>query len=188
MADNEVRHKRMRETMAATMREQSMNPADRQKAVRERMMKQHQDFVDDLSEKRRREAAVQETRMVEALGSPKWAAALVLNHLFTYLKSQNLVSAELEVVQAVEGVLGRMVMERAFATDITEMLERWKAWTDNGGMRKVDYEYVHQRKETFAWAGLVLGVIAQAGNENNEDSVAEDLRVCLGVWKKVRLG
>jgi hypothetical protein len=67
------------------------------------------------------------------------------------------------------------------------MLDSWQAFVDNGGMRRSEYTMLLDKKMPFAWATLLVGVIADSTSAVH-GSLALDLQECVRVWKKVRLG
>ena len=54
-------------------------------------------------------------------------------------------------------------------------------------MTKDDLVVVRGEIIGFAFAACVVGLIAEVGNKD-EGGLAADMRECLRVWKKVRLG
>jgi hypothetical protein len=80
-----------------------------------------------------------------------------------------------------------MVNEPIFAGEIASMLDSWQAFVDNGGMRRSEYTMLLDKKMPFAWATLLVGVIADSTSAVH-GSLALDLQECVRVWKKVRLG
>lgn len=52
-----------------------------------------------------------------------------------------------------------MINEPAFAADITKMLDRWKAFVDNGRLRKGDYSGLKEGKIVFAYVTLLVAMI-----------------------------
>lgn len=186
-AESDRQFKRMRETMAATQQEAAMTPAQRAVASRERFSRQHQNFVDDMKEKQRREAQRRETRVVEALQSPHWKAKLVGDHALTWLKANNIVDKEDDITHAVEIVLSRFLTDAAYARGVADILDAWKGWVEGGGICRSDYMMLQEKKEAFAWAALVVAAICESA-EIVHGSLAMDLQESIAVWKKVRLG
>jgi hypothetical protein len=66
-------------------------------------------------------------------------------------------------------------------------LDGWKAFVDNGGIRKADYVALKEAQIMFAYASLVLAVIEDSVTAAH-GSLAMDLQECLRVWQRVRLG
>jgi hypothetical protein len=186
-ADREAEFRRMRDSTRAFMNEGSLPPADRAKALRERQIKTHHEFMDKLNDTRRRDAQRAETRIIEALQSPQWNLNLVANHLLTWLKKERQVREDHNMRRAVEVILWRMVCDAGFAADMGHMLDSWKGFVDNGGMRKADYLALKEKLVSFAYASLVVAVIADSV-ATASGSLAMDLQECVRVWKKVRLG
>jgi hypothetical protein len=125
---------------------------------------------------------------MEALQSPKWTATQVAEHNLAWLKTKGHLYPESTTLRdAVGALLHRMVLDGGFAADLGGMLDRWRAWSDNAGMRKTDFEALGQEQVLFAQASLLVAVIRDAGVEA-QAGVVVDLQECLRLWKKVRLG
>ncbi|KFY22291.1 hypothetical protein V493_06707 [Pseudogymnoascus sp. VKM F-4281 (FW-2241)] len=185
--DRDLQIRRMRDTMSATQRENSMTADQRAIAVRERLYKQHQDFVDDSNRRRRVAVQREETRMLEALQSPQWKAQLVGEHTLRWLKEQNHVAEKAELREVMEVVVHRMLTEPAFAKDLAEVLDAWKGWVEGGGIRKADYIMLKEKLVMFAFASLVLAMVC-GSVEPIDGSLSRDLQESIGIWKNVRLG
>jgi hypothetical protein len=185
--ERELQFKRMRETMAAAQRENAMTPDQRAIAIRERMSKQHHDFVDDNNNKRRLATQRVETRMLEALQSPQWKAQLVCEHSLLWLKEHDHVGLKSELSDVMEIVLFKMLTEPTFAKDLAETLDAWKGWVEGGGIRKADYLMLKEKLVVFAFASLVLAIICESVDAV-DGSLSRDLQESIGIWKKVRLG
>jgi hypothetical protein len=185
--EREATFRQMRENARASMNEASMSPTERAKAAGQRRTKTHEDWVDKASAKRRRDAQRAETRIVEALQSPKWNASLVANHFLGWLKEKGHVQVSHDLRRAVEVVLWRMVCDASFAVEIGSLLDSWKRLVDDGGMRKADYLTLKENLVSFAYASLIIAVIADSVTAAS-GSLAVDLQECVRVWKKVRLG
>lgn len=134
-----------------------------------------------------------ETRAHEAIQSPKWDAALVASHTLRWLQQHRHVPADAvgsaggTLRAVVAGLLHRMLLDGAFANEMSSILDKWKAWADNGGMRKSDLEALREGQKTFALASLLIAVIRDVGGET-EGSLSVDLQECLRMWRQVRLG
>ncbi|EPE27770.1 hypothetical protein GLAREA_04561 [Glarea lozoyensis ATCC 20868] len=185
--EREASFRQMRENSRALMNETSLSPADRAKAAAERQMRTHDQYVDKMNAKRRRDAQRAETRIVEALQSPKWNASLVANHFLGWLKEKGHVQESHDLRRAVEVTLWRMVCDASYAAEIGSMLDSWKRLVDDGGMRKADYLALKGDLVPFAFASLMVAVIANSVTAAS-GSLAVDLQECVRVWKKVRLG
>lgn len=140
---------------------------------------------------------------MEALQSPKWDAKLVAEHSFSWLvqrgeitfpshshdhnnsKDKNKHTEDIKT--AVGHILHRMVLDGEFATGLGRMLDLWKAWADNAGMRKADLAALQEDTVMFAYATLVVAVLRDAATAL-EGTVAMDLQECLRLWRTVRLG
>lgn len=113
-------------------------------------------------------------------------------------------------------LLHGFVVNPALASAVTSALDKWKLWSDKGGMRREDLETLMSRDHSageeqiesgtgeydispaaaLAMASLVAAVIGSVGDGQGtggmgapmEASLSADLRECLKMWPKVRLG
>ncbi|KAI0408455.1 hypothetical protein F4802DRAFT_414041 [Xylaria palmicola] len=175
------------EQRIAMAAEAKMDAAQRQIAVRQRMERETMQRMNDMRESSRRDAQRRQARRHEALQSPKWDTKLVAEHNLYWLRTRNLVDGELALRDVVGVLLHRMVLDGQFASAICEMLDTWKAWADNGGMRTADLEILEQRQEIFAQASLLMALIKDATGAH-EGTLSMDLQECLRMWRVVRLG
>lgn len=140
-----------------------------------------------MRDRSRREAQRRETRKHEALQSPKWDTALVAEHNLNWLRARKVVDPEFALREVVGMLLHRMVLDGEFAAAICEMLDAWKAWADNGGMRNADMDILQCRQEIFAQASLLVALVKDATGAH-EGTLSMDLQECLRMWRIVRLG
>ena len=186
-AEREATFRRMTNESRAIQRENQMPPDQKAQAVRDRQVKRHDDWVASLNEKRRRDTQRAESRMLEAMQSPKWDNRLVAGHNLTWLKQRGHVDETHNLRRAVEVLLWKMVNKPEMAANLAKMLDGWKAFVDNGGVRKADYMLLKEDQITFAHASLVLAAIEDSVTAAH-GSLAMDLQECVRIWKKVRLG
>jgi hypothetical protein len=128
-----------------------------------------------------------ETRAMEAMQSPKWDTKLVAEHNLRWLKNNGHNPASVTLMEAVGAILHRMVRDGQFAGSICRMLDLWKVWADNGGMRKADFAAVQEGQVTFAQASLLIAIIKDSSMAL-EGALSVDLQECLRMWRMVRLG
>lgn len=136
-----------------------------------------------------------ETRTSEALQSPKWDTKLVAEHNMQWLKRKGgsdvntilNIDASLLLRDVVGMLLHRMILDGQFASSICQVLDLWKAWADNGGMRRSDLEALYERQELFALASLLVALVRDTVTAH-EGTLPLDLQECLRMWKIVRLG
>ncbi|KAI8955468.1 hypothetical protein F4801DRAFT_529479 [Xylaria longipes] len=177
-------HQEQRIAMAAEAR---MDPAQRQIAVKQRTEREMMQRLNDMRDRSRRDAQRRGTRRHEALQSPKWDTNLVAEHNLTWLRARKVVDAEFALREVVGMLLHRMVLDGEFASAICEMLDVWKAWADNGGMRNADLDVLESRQEIFAQASLLMALVKDATGAH-EGTLSMDLQECLRMWRVVRLG
>ncbi|KAG7286140.1 hypothetical protein NEMBOFW57_008443 [Staphylotrichum longicolle] len=179
--------RRSREQRAAIEAENRMPPAQKAAAMRERVMRENQQRLDEMRDKAREQNQRRETRLAEALQSPKWDTKLVADHHLAWLQKKGDVGADLTLMEAVGTVLHRMVLDGQFASTLCRMLDLWKAWAENGGMRKSDLTALQEDQTSFAYATLLVAIIKDTSSAL-EGSMSMDLQECLRMWRTVRLG
>lgn len=79
-----------------------------------------------------------------------------------------------------------MVNEPNLMEDIITVLDGWKAFVDNGGLRKVGYLELKEKQRMLAYTSLILAII-ETSVTAAYGSWGIDLQECMRVWKKVRL-
>lgn len=126
-------------------------------------------------------------RMMEAIQSPKWDTKLVAEHNLVWLKQRGHIPDAMSLKDAVGILLHRMVLDGQFSSTMCRMLDLWKAWAENGGMRKSDHAALQEDQVTFAQATLLMALIKDTSTAI-EGTLSMDLQECLRLWKKVRLG
>lgn len=140
-----------------------------------------------------------ETRNSEALQSPRWDAKLVAEHSLRWLQARghgghtaggadaDAAATAVSLKDAVGMLLHRMVLDGLFASSVCRTLDLWKAWADNGGMRKSDHAALLDAREAFAHASLLVAVIRDT-TVAHEGTLSTDLQDCMSLWRTVRLG
>jgi hypothetical protein len=179
------RHNEQRVALAAEAR---MTPAQREVAARDRAMRENEQRMKDMREKMRRDAHRRDRRLMEAFQSPRWDTKRVAEYCLVWLKGRGHVGSKVPGIKEVVGtLLHRMVLDGQFCSNLSGMLDLWKAWADNGGMRKTDFDAIRDDLVTFAEATLLIALIkdtamAAAG------TLSLDLQECMNMWRQVRLG
>lgn len=140
-----------------------------------------------MRDKMRLQEQQREVRMLEALQSPRWDAKRVAERGLAWLKKNNEVFEDMDVKEVVGGLLHRMVLDGQFTTTICQILDTWKAWAENGGMRKSDLTLLQDDKTSFAYASLLIALIKDTTTAQ-EGTLSLDLQECLRLWRNVRLG
>lgn len=206
--------RRHREQRAAMEAENRLPPAQRTAAMQQRMMRENQERMDDsefiflsssfsstrvvmvtrrrltwrpVRDRMRMDTQRKEMRMMEALQSPKWDTKMVAEHNLAWLKLKGEVSNDIGVKEVVGTLLHRMVLEGEFTTALCRMLDLWKSWAENGGMRKSDLDALRDDQKTFAYATLLVAII-EGTSSALEGTLSMDLQECLRMWRTIRLG
>ncbi|KAI1416406.1 hypothetical protein F5Y13DRAFT_205292 [Hypoxylon sp. FL1857] len=192
---SELFFRRSAEQRTAIMAEARMPPPQRESAARERMQREMAQRMQDMRDRSRLENQRREARTSEALQSPKWDTKLVAEHNLRWLRERKESSTSfyvggdtsLALRDVVGMLLHRMVLDGQFASSIFKMLDLWKAWADNGGMRRSDLEALQKDREVFAFASLLVALVRDTVTAH-EGTLSLDLQECLRMWKTVRLG
>ncbi|KAK7991744.1 hypothetical protein PG996_013242 [Apiospora saccharicola] len=180
--------RRNNEQQAAMRAESQMAPADRQRAAAQRMERENMQRMQDMRDRMRLDRQRQDTKQSEALQSPKWDTKLVADHNLRWLKSRSAIDDSLSLKDAAGTILHRMVLDGQFTSSVCGILDLWKAWADNGGMRKSDFTALRDDQETFAHASLLVAMMKDATTAALEGSVSVELQECMRMWRTVRLG
>jgi hypothetical protein len=128
-----------------------------------------------------------EQRESEALQSPKWDNKLIAGHNLKWLKAKKHMDESIGLRDAAGTLLHRMVLDGQFSSAICRVLNLWKAWADNGGMRRSDFVALRDDQETFAKASLLVAMIKDTTTAH-EGTLSMDLQECIRMWRTVRLG
>ncbi|KAM0331509.1 hypothetical protein ACHAQA_003186 [Verticillium albo-atrum] len=206
----ELMMRRMREQRAHMEKEARMGVAEKQRAVKERMERENMQRLDDFRDKMHADAQRRETHLLEALQSPKWSPAQMAPHALRWIKASSDLGHMFSAVAVPEvpgpwslkPVLGLLlhaiVLDAGLCARVITALESWKAWAENGGMRRADVDALladaDGAKEAFALASLVAAGVGEAAAGDGitglrtGDAVGADMQECLGMWPKVRLG
>lgn len=181
------RMQKMMEQGRAMAEEMRLPPEEQRKAREARMKMQMHNFHYEHQKKRLEEEKRREEQVKEALISQKLNIGKVAEACGKWLEKEKHVSEGLSVALVGEKALWDMIVDEEFAREIADMLENWSGWADNGGMTKAQFEELKKQKVSFAYAACLLGVIRDASNATTGDLVT-DMRSCLRLWPKVRLG
>lgn len=180
--------RRNRDLQRAMQEEMKMPMAQRTEAQRKRLMREAEDRLDDVKERMRRKEKRAETRMLEAIQSPRWENQRVAEYALSFLKKRDEVAKDLTNKEAVGTLLHRMILDGEFCSKLVSMLDMWRSWSDNGGMRRADYTEVQKMPNIFAMAVSLVSLISSETTGKIEGTLAMDLQESLALWKKVRLG
>ncbi|KAK6080637.1 hypothetical protein SCUP234_05183 [Seiridium cupressi] len=135
LESHEIFVRRIQEQRLAMAEEDKMPPAQRQIAIGSRMQREMQQRMNDMHDKMRLDSQRRDQRQAEALQSPKWDNKLVAENNLRWLKRHKHVEDSIVLKDAVGMLLHKMILDGQFASSISKMLNLWKAWADNGGMR-----------------------------------------------------
>ncbi|KAI1504825.1 hypothetical protein F5X99DRAFT_371098 [Biscogniauxia marginata] len=184
---SELFFKRTAEQRLAMQAESQMSLEQRQIAIQDRMQREAHQRMQDMRDQRRLKNQRHEARTVDALQSPKWDAKLIAEHNLKWLRDRNAVDSSLPLRDIVGMMLHRMILDGQFASSICKVLDLWKAWADNGGMRRSDFNTLQEEQEVFARASLLIALIKDTTTAH-EGTLSMDLQECLRMWRTVRLG
>ena len=180
-------HNRFVRKMQAESAERQMPPAVAEAARRARQQAGLTEMGQDFRAKMRRERERAEKGEMEAVGSSRMETMVATQAAFLHLKSQGGFGGCSDVQQTAEKILFEMLTEPEKSEEVCGVLERWKLWTERGGMNREDLKAIMDSPLTFCRATCLMGLLRMAAGKD-ESSVALDMQECIRVWKKVRLG
>ncbi|KAK0629151.1 hypothetical protein B0T17DRAFT_589061 [Bombardia bombarda] len=186
-ADLDAFARKNRDQRAAMQAEARLPPAERAKAAMQRQQKENMQRLDEMRDKMRIDSQRREARSLEALQSPKWDPEVVAGHTLAWLKGRGAVPEAANLRDVVGTILHRMVVDGQYTTSLCRMLDLWKAWAENGGMRASDMTALRDDLVTFTHATLLVAIIKDTAS-GTEGTLSMDLQDCLRMWKQVRLG
>ena len=144
-------------------------------------------FHEDFMKRLRRDKERENLREREALGSGAVKGEIVAERAVRWFVAEGGMEAGAGLAEIVEEWLLGMVREEAQAVAGCEILERWRVWSERGGLNKEDLGALKKEKRAFCYAACVMGLLANACAKE-ESSVALDMQECTRVWKNVRVG
>lgn len=126
----------------------------------------------------------------EAVASPRWETGAVTTAALQWLIREKGLNADTSLHDVVETVLIEMIKaddDDEQALSVCDVLERWRIWSERGGMTVEDVDWLVARKSALCNAACVMGLLNEVCTQE-ESTVAIDIRECVQHWKKVRLG
>ncbi|KAL8799292.1 MAG: hypothetical protein Q9182_005996 [Xanthomendoza sp. 2 TL-2023] len=203
-------HERFMLQNQAIARERLLPEAQREQAARLRQAEESSAMMTRAMKDQRERAEREERREREAISSQKMNVELVANAALGYLEGEGEVlevindsgegreegkdASRIAVERLIVGIYkadtGIDSEQNAWALDACAMLDRWRDWSERGGMNKEDLRAVLRSKKAFCWAAIAVGLMTKVCEKEGADGggLLGDIRECLRVWKKVRLG
>ena len=178
---------RNQERRMAMQAETRLPPNQRDAAQRERMQRENMQRLSDMRAQSQRAQERLEQREMEAINSARWDTRLVAEHTLRWLRANKKVDETLELKLVAGHTLHRMVRDSHFAAQLCRMLDRWKTWSDLGGMKKTDLQALRDQMESFSYATLLMALIKDTSSAH-DGTLSVDLQECMHMWRKVRLG
>lgn len=126
-------------------------------------------------------------RQREAIGSSRLNAASVTVTTLKWLRAGKVIDEDAGVQSVVETLLVDLIRQEEHAMSVCTVLNRWREWSDRGGMSIDDLDYLKTNKVPFCKAACIMGLFREVGTKE-ESTVALDMRECIRHWKNVRLG
>lgn len=145
--------------------------------------KMGEDFRARIARQRERETR----REREAFASGRLEARVVADAATEWLSQKRILREGAATQEAVEGLLIRMVKQEEVAMGVFGLLERWKEWSDRGGMNTEDLVMFQANKAAFCYAMCIMALFKEVCAKE-ESSLAADMQECIRSWKTVRLG
>lgn len=142
-----------------------------------------EDFRARIARQRERETR----REREAFASGRLEARVVADAATEWLTQEKMLREGAATPEAIEGLLVRMVKQEEIAMSVFSLLERWKEWSDRGGMNTEDLAIFRANRVGFCYAVCVMALFKDVCAKE-ESSLAADMQECIRCWKTVRLG
>ena len=181
-------HSRFMASHRAMTAERMMAPEQANVARMAREAEERARMMEDAIATTKRNRQRMERREREAVSSVRLSAKVVAERALSFLGKEGKVEVEKGSQGAVERLLVGMVRREDWAVEGACMvLNRWKEWAAREGMSREDLAVVRGEIIGFAFAACAVGLIAEVGNKD-DGGLAADMRECVRVWKKVRLG
>lgn len=178
---------KMQERSMAMMAEARLPPDQRNAAVKARMQKEAQDFHNDHKRRVLLEDQRREQTLTEAMTSQRLSFTVVGEACRKWLVAQNIVPETVSAATIVEQVLFCMIESPQLAVRMSNMLDLWRSWLDNGGMPKNQFHELKDEVTMFAFSTLIIASIKEACSDATVN-VVSDLQECIRMWRKIRLG
>lgn len=144
-------------------------------------------FGNEHRERMARQRERGERREREAFASGRLGARVAADAGIRWLIGEGELRDGAKSQEAVEGLLVRMVKGEKIAMGVCDILERWRDWSDRGGMNAEDLAMFRNNKTGLCYAACVMGLLREVCAKD-ESSVAADMQECIRFWKKIRLG
>lgn len=183
------KHQRFLKHSEQVNKELRMNPEDARQARQDRMREEMWAIHEDARRERVKAERKAENEMRDAIASPRIGASVAGDAARKWLVQKQHVSDEIgaTIAGVVQKTLYEMIESEGRASTITDMLEKWRAWTEGGGMTRANFEEITRKLEIFCCAACILALVKET-SAHPTGSVVSDLQECLRMWKKVRLG
>ena len=149
----------------------------------EEMHRTGEEFRARLARQRERE----ERREREAFASGRLEARVAADAGIRWLVGGKTLREGAGTRAAVESLLVGMIRGEEGAMCVSGLLERWREWSDRGGLNAEDFSMLKKDKMGFCYTLCVMGLLRDVCAKE-ESSVAVDMQECIRSWKKVRLG
>lgn len=183
------KHQRFLKGAREVHRELRFPPEQAREARMIRMQEEAAQFQRETIRSQMRQEGLAEREMRDALASPKLSVQVVGEAARRWLVKNTEVDDEVGITirGIVEDTLYNMIASQELARNVAGMLERWRSWTESGGMAKSNHEEVKEGLKEFCFAACMLAVIRET-SVHPAGSVVSDLQEVLRMWRKVRLG
>ena len=164
-----------------------MSPEQADLAKRRRQEERLHQFVEQSRMDREQAKERSSKRQREAIGSSRLDATSVTTAILKWLRAEKLIDEDTSVQSVVETFLVDLIRQEDHAMIVCNVLNRWREWSDRGGMTVDDLEYLKLHKVPFCNAACIMGLFREVCTKE-ESTVALDMRECVRHWKNVRLG
>jgi hypothetical protein len=185
----ERHHRKFEEKMRRMQEERAMPPEQARIARMNRETEERLAFHDDMLADSRRRMEREESKLKDAVASPKLSNKAVAEACLAWMIDQEQIEKDYTVETLAEAVLYLLIVDQrptGEAAGIVEVLDEWQVWSQQGGMKKSHIAFLGERKAEFCCAAALVHVIEEAANSSSHSG--EVIKECLRSWRKVRLG
>jgi len=189
----------------------ALPPAQREAAERLRSMSKGQKMMDDMQAEQRRRRAEELDKKEAALTSPRVSNKIVADACLKYLLTSSTtedkhkeednadktedkgktVSKEDEETDPMKTIaedsLYKMMVNPEFARKVSNMLESWHTWSQQGVMNDQHLDDIQNHLDAFSRAAILVYLISEKAG-SIDSWAGSDLAECQKAWRTVYLG
>ena len=182
-------HNRMMEKQRAIKMEEAMPQEQAHVARMNRQMAETQQLIEDTRQDRHEREEKRDMRIRDAINSPRLTNKAVGEACLAYLIRKEKIGQEWSLQRLTEAVLYLMLVDSSPDQEtrkIVEVLEEWLSWSNAGGMKTAQLQFLEDRRLELCYAASLVHIIEEAAGHLSQSGT--DMTECLRLWPKIRLG